>query len=63
MLVYDILYAEAMPTLLNGTYFLDMYVFPHIILTRDELVSLTRRSLKGAQRKSHKEREDDGRRP
>lgn len=63
MLVCDILYTEAMPAPLNGTYFLDMYVITHIILIRDKLVSLTRRSLKGTQRKSHKEREDDGRRP
>ena len=54
---------EAMPILLNDTYFLDMYVITHIILTRDKLVSLRRRSFKGAQRKPHKEREDDGRRP
>ena len=54
---------EAMPRPSSGTYFLDMYVITHIILTRDKLVSLTRRSLKGAQRKPHKKREDDGRRP
>ncbi len=39
---------EAMPAVLNGTYFLDMHVITHIILTRDKLVSLTIRSLKGA---------------